>query len=59
VRHLPQADWVISVQDGKITEQGTFDELRKSSGYVSKLDLSAPLEEQTPQVAKTQSQPLD
>lgn len=50
---------VISLQGGTITEQGSFEELRAGSGYVSKLDLSARAGGPMPQATKPPGQPRD
>ncbi|KAF2713300.1 P-loop containing nucleoside triphosphate hydrolase protein [Pleomassaria siparia CBS 279.74] len=39
VRHLPAADYVIALGDGTVAEQGTFDELMVSQGYIQRLGL--------------------
>jgi ABC-type bacteriocin/lantibiotic exporter with double-glycine peptidase domain len=39
IRHLPSADYVIALGDGTISEQGTFDELMASQGYLQRLGL--------------------
>jgi ATP-binding cassette, subfamily C (CFTR/MRP), member 1 len=36
---LPLADQIIVLADNKIAEKGTWDELRSSSGYISKLQV--------------------
>jgi len=39
-QHLPLADYIIIIgQDGKIAEQGTWDDLRASAGYISQVVL--------------------
>lgn len=51
---------VISLQGGTITEQGSFEDLRAGSGYVSKLDLhSARAGGPMPQATKPPGQPRD
>ncbi|KAH8896000.1 putative ABC transporter [Thozetella sp. PMI_491] len=41
IHHLPNANWIVSLgEDGEISEQGTFADLRSRDGYVSKLDLA-------------------
>ncbi|PYI02912.1 ABC multidrug transporter [Aspergillus sclerotiicarbonarius CBS 121057] len=39
VRHLPAADHIIALGDGTIAEQGSFDRLRTTQGYVQRLGL--------------------
>ena len=39
-QHLPLADHIIILtEDGKIAEQGTWDDLRSEAGYISKVVL--------------------
>ncbi|UKZ81661.1 hypothetical protein TrVFT333_009433 [Trichoderma virens FT-333] len=42
IRNLPAADHVIVLEDGTITEQGTFDELMAGQGYLQRLGLKNP-----------------
>ncbi|RAK98819.1 putative ABC multidrug transporter [Aspergillus ibericus CBS 121593] len=42
VRHLPAADHIIALGDGTIAEQGTFDRLMATQGYVQRLGLKNP-----------------
>ncbi|KAF9694299.1 hypothetical protein EKO04_007720 [Ascochyta lentis] len=39
IRHLPAADFVVSLSDGTVSEQGTFNELLASQGYLQRLGL--------------------
>ncbi|KAI0965812.1 putative ABC multidrug transporter [Xylaria arbuscula] len=39
IRHLPVADYIIALEDGTVTEQGTFDELMARDGYIRRLGL--------------------
>ncbi|KAI1759859.1 P-loop containing nucleoside triphosphate hydrolase protein [Hypoxylon sp. FL1150] len=39
IRHLPAADYTIALGDGTIVEQGTFNQLMTSQGYVQRLGL--------------------
>ncbi|CAG8983983.1 hypothetical protein HYALB_00009585 [Hymenoscyphus albidus] len=39
IRHLPSADYIITLGDGTIVEQGSYDELIASQGYVQRLRL--------------------
>ncbi|KAF7591124.1 hypothetical protein BBP40_001960 [Aspergillus hancockii] len=39
VRHLPAADHIIALGDGTVVEQGNFDKLMTSQGYVQRLGL--------------------
>lgn len=40
VQHLPLANYIVIIgQDGKIAEQGTWDDLRASAGYTSQVVL--------------------
>ena len=39
IQHLPLADYVVSLRDGTVGEQGTFDELMASEGYLQRLGL--------------------
>lgn len=39
IRHLPAADYVIALGDGIISEQGTFNKLMSSQGYLQRLGL--------------------
>ena len=41
VRHLPAADHIIALGDGTIAEQGSFDKLMTTQGYVQRLELKA------------------
>ncbi|PWY83785.1 P-loop containing nucleoside triphosphate hydrolase protein [Aspergillus sclerotioniger CBS 115572] len=41
VRHLPAADHIIALEDGAIAEQGSFDRLMTTQGYVQRLELKA------------------
>ncbi|KAF2119372.1 P-loop containing nucleoside triphosphate hydrolase protein [Lophiotrema nucula] len=42
-KRLPYCDHIVALDsDGKITEQGTFDKLNRSGGYVSHFDLPPP-----------------
>jgi ATP-binding cassette subfamily C (CFTR/MRP) protein 1 len=38
-QHLPLADLILVLANSKIEEQGTWDDLRSSTGYVSKLQV--------------------
>jgi ATP-binding cassette, subfamily C (CFTR/MRP), member 1 len=38
-QHLPLADQIIVLAESKIAEKGTWNELRSSTGYVSKLEV--------------------
>lgn len=38
-QHLPLADHIMVLAESTVAEQGTWDELRSSSGYVSKLQV--------------------
>ncbi|CAG8962085.1 hypothetical protein HYFRA_00005128 [Hymenoscyphus fraxineus] len=39
IRHLPSADYIITLGDGTIVEQGSYNELIASQGYVQRLRL--------------------
>lgn len=39
VRHLPAADYIITLGDGTVIEQGSFNELMRTQGYVQRLGL--------------------
>ncbi|RDL31764.1 Uncharacterized protein BP5553_09166 [Venustampulla echinocandica] len=39
VRHLPAADYIITLGEGSIVEQGSFNKLMTSQGYVQRLGL--------------------
>ncbi|KAK4059940.1 hypothetical protein Trihar35433_10484 [Trichoderma harzianum] len=39
VRHLPAADYVIVLEDGIVSEQGTFNKLMANRGYLQRLGL--------------------
>lgn len=41
IRHLPSADYIIALEDGIIREQGTFDHLSTSQGYIQRLELKS------------------
>ncbi|KAJ5526984.1 ABC multidrug transporter [Penicillium frequentans] len=41
IRHLPSADYIIALEDGIIREQGTFDSLSNSQGYIQRLGLKS------------------
>ncbi|KAL4906327.1 hypothetical protein BDW74DRAFT_177341 [Aspergillus multicolor] len=41
IRHLPAANYIIALGDGGIVEQGTFQSLSASRGYVQRLGLDA------------------
>ncbi|KAJ5803205.1 ABC multidrug transporter [Penicillium pulvis] len=41
IRHLPSADYIIALEDGIIREQGTFDHLSNSQGYIQRLGLKS------------------
>lgn len=47
IRHLQAADYIIALGDGGISEQGTFDRLMASDGYVHRLGLKASSESET------------
>src|ERR1700710_113194 len=38
-QHLPLADLILVLANSKIEEQGTWDSLRSSTGYISKLQV--------------------
>lgn len=43
VHHLTECDYVIALgQDGRVTEQGTFEHLRSNGNYIKKLDVAEP-----------------
>lgn len=44
VRHLSAADYIIALGDGSILEQGSFNTLMASQGYVQRLGLISPFE---------------
>jgi ATP-binding cassette subfamily C (CFTR/MRP) protein 1 len=49
VRHLPSADHIIALsQDGRIAEQGTFDDLAFLGGYVQSLEVVKKSSDNTP-----------
>ncbi len=48
---------MVSLENGSISEQGSFDELRAGTGYVSSLDLNATTSEQTAQGTNLHDQP--
>ncbi|GFF55775.1 canalicular multispecific organic anion transporter 1 [Aspergillus udagawae] len=39
VRHLPSADYIITLENGSVAEQGTFVHLSTRAGYVQRLEL--------------------
>jgi ABC-type multidrug transport system fused ATPase/permease subunit len=39
VRHLPTADYIITLENGSVAEQGTFVHLSTRAGYVQRLEL--------------------
>ncbi|KAM0254479.1 hypothetical protein ACHAQJ_006761 [Trichoderma viride] len=41
IRHLPSADYVIALEDGTVSEQGTFEELIANQGYLQRLGLTS------------------
>ncbi|TGO14038.1 hypothetical protein BTUL_0059g00230 [Botrytis tulipae] len=41
VRHLPAADYIITLGEGTIVEQGSFNELMRKQGYVQRLGLKS------------------
>ncbi|EMD95327.1 hypothetical protein COCHEDRAFT_112393 [Bipolaris maydis C5] len=42
-KRVPYCDHIVSLnQDGKISEQGSFEKLKRSGGYVSEFDLAKP-----------------
>ncbi|KAL4971316.1 P-loop containing nucleoside triphosphate hydrolase protein [Aspergillus desertorum] len=43
VKHLPAADYIIALEDGSVTEQGTFADLSTRSGYVDRLEVGLKL----------------
>ncbi|OQD65677.1 hypothetical protein PENPOL_c005G03066 [Penicillium polonicum] len=47
IRHLQAADYIIALGDGGVSEQGTFDRLMASDGYVHRLGLKASSESET------------
>ncbi|KAF3067612.1 Multidrug resistance-associated protein 1 [Trichoderma lentiforme] len=47
VRHLPAADYVIVLEDGIVSEQGTFNELMANQGYLQRLGLKRSSENNT------------
>ncbi|KAJ5656628.1 hypothetical protein N7507_008578 [Penicillium longicatenatum] len=63
IRHLPFADYIIALVDGIVKEQGTFDHLSTSQGYIQRLGLKGnldrePCEKPAPKHGATlQSQP--
>ncbi|KAJ5611482.1 hypothetical protein N7528_008587 [Penicillium herquei] len=44
VQHLQAADYVIALEGGRVSEQGTFDSLMSGTGYVNRLELKASTE---------------
>ncbi|PWY78211.1 P-loop containing nucleoside triphosphate hydrolase protein [Aspergillus heteromorphus CBS 117.55] len=38
-QHFPLADYIVVLNDGHVSEQGTWDQLRTQSGYISKVIL--------------------
>ncbi|KAJ5709843.1 hypothetical protein N7493_009435 [Penicillium malachiteum] len=47
VQHLQVADYVIALEGGRVTEQGTFDSLMSGNGYVNRLELKGSSESET------------
>ncbi|KAJ6031456.1 hypothetical protein N7540_002188 [Penicillium herquei] len=47
VRHLQAADYVIALEGGRVSEQGTFESLMSGNGYVNRLELKASSESET------------
>lgn len=47
VRHLPAADYIIALNDGRIVEQGSFNSLSTRPGYVQRLGFKTGLETTT------------
>ena len=47
VRHLQAADYVIALENGSVSEQGTFDALMTGDGYVHRLGLKGLSESET------------
>ncbi|KAL6786178.1 P-loop containing nucleoside triphosphate hydrolase protein [Trichoderma sp. SZMC 28012] len=47
VRHLPAADYVIVLEDGIVSEQGTFNKLIANQGYLQRLGLKRSSENNT------------
>lgn len=47
IRHLPSADHIIALGDGTVVQQGSFNELMISEGYVRRLGLSSSSESDT------------
>jgi ABC-type multidrug transport system fused ATPase/permease subunit len=43
IRHLPFADYIIALEDGIVTEQGTFGHVSTSQGYIQRLGLKGNL----------------
>ncbi|PKX93791.1 putative ABC multidrug transporter [Aspergillus novofumigatus IBT 16806] len=39
VRHLPAADYIITLENGRVAEQGTFAHLSTRAGYVQRLEV--------------------
>ncbi len=48
---------MVSLENGSISEQGSFDGLRAGTGYVSSLDLNAATSEQRPEPTRLYDQP--
>ncbi|KAI8624704.1 putative ABC multidrug transporter [Xylariaceae sp. FL1651] len=48
IKHLPVADYIIALGDGSIIEQGTYDELMASDGYIRRLGLQGGSARDTP-----------
>ncbi|KAL5364489.1 P-loop containing nucleoside triphosphate hydrolase protein [Aspergillus floccosus] len=47
VRHLPTADYIIALENGSVTEQGTFAVFSTRAGYVQRLDVGLKEDEDT------------
>ncbi|TEY70433.1 hypothetical protein BOTCAL_0103g00160 [Botryotinia calthae] len=48
VRHLPAADYIITLGEGTIVEQGSFNELMRKQGYVQRLGLKDSSDSEVP-----------
>jgi ABC-type bacteriocin/lantibiotic exporter with double-glycine peptidase domain len=52
-KHLPAADYILVLDDGTVTEQGTFRDLATSAGYVQHLELKVLSESKSSSASST------